>query len=161
MSGKEITEFEGAEYGPEIGALIGIVFGLAGLVGACVVGICMCYRSRQTQIQQHNAVQAQLGNRQVQVATPANVLNVQCPVGVNAGDQLQVEDPRSGQMFQVSVPAGVSAGQTFAVQMLHTPTVVAAPSTVVGRPLQDNPDMTGTNNEKPVTGQPVLGQLVR
>ena len=47
-------------------------------------------------------------------------MQVACPPGSSANDFVQIEGP-GGQLMQVQIPAGVSAGQVFTVQLAAPP----------------------------------------
>ena len=52
----------------------------------------------------------------MEVVTPMTTMDVTCPPGCKEGDQVRIQSP-AGQVIQVAVPPGVSAGQVFQAQV--------------------------------------------
>ena len=55
---------------------------------------------------------------EMEVVTPMTTMDVTCPPGCKEGDQVRIQSP-AGQVIQVAVPPGVSAGQVFQAQVLE------------------------------------------
>ena len=53
---------------------------------------------------------------EMEVVTPTTTMDVTCPPGCKEGDQVRIQSP-AGQVIQVAVPPGVSAGQVFQAQV--------------------------------------------
>ena len=53
---------------------------------------------------------------EMEVVTPMTTMDVTCPPGCKEGDQVRIQSP-AGQVIQVAVPPGVSAGQVFQAQV--------------------------------------------
>ena len=124
------------------GTMIGIVGGA--LAGIVVIAVIVGIRRRQKRQQQRAVTQSQtreltqatagLQTRPTKAAQPTAVaaappmttMDLTCPPGCKEGDPVQVQSP-IGQVYQVAVPAGVSAGQVFQVQV-PAPTTVATAS---------------------------------
>ena len=123
--------------------ILAIVGTAIGSIGACVAcWMCGCYGNKQSSVQPVQPAEVQppvavmqppvtLLQSAVAVQPAKQTINVQVPVRVMAGQQLQVQGPNG--MLSVTVPAGVGAGQTIQVPVPQAavPGTVPVTSTVV------------------------------